>query len=77
MNGKKIPQAREIEVNRWYNTLINQNIELCKIVRAYNIGGYNGVSVYDWKVTSYYNGKELFAGSLGECRKWLVQRIIL
>lgn len=77
MSKTRLPKASEIEVNRWYNTLINQTIELCKIRRAFNIGGYDGLAQHDWIVISYYHGKELYAGSLGDCRKWLLERIIL
>lgn len=76
MKNNRILKASDIVVNQWYNTVIGGNIELCKIKRAYNIGGYNGIALHDWQVVAYYNAKEMFSGSWGECRKWLADKIL-
>lgn len=65
----QIPKAKDIEVNRWYVTLIGQSEELCKITRMYLTG--------DWKIVCYYSGKDLFAGTLAECRTWLCERLLI
>lgn len=65
----KIPTVKDIEINRWYVCLIGKNEELCKICHMHLTS--------DWKVVCYYSGKDLFAGSLAECRRWLLERIKL
>lgn len=62
-----IPKLSDITTNRWYVTLINGNEELCKIKRMY--------LTPDWEVVCYYSGKVLFAGTLIDCRKWLLERV--
>ena len=65
----QIPKPKDIEVNRWYVSLIGQSEELCKITRHH--------LTPDWKVVCYYTGRDLFAGSLAECRAWLCDRLLI
>lgn len=65
----QLPKPKDIEINRWYVSLIGQSEELCKITRHYLSS--------DWKVVCYYTGRDLFAGSLAECRTWLHDRLLI
>ena len=65
----KIPRPKDMVINKWYNTLIGGNIELCKITHFY--------LAKDWSVVCYYSGKDLFVGSLSDCKKWLCERVII
>lgn len=69
MSKIKIPKLSDITINQWYITMINGSEEMCKIRRMYQTG--------DWKVVCYYSGKDLFAGTLKECREWLLMRVKL
>lgn len=64
-----LPKLKDIEVNRWYVCLIGQREELCKITRHHLTA--------DWKIVCYYSGKDLYAGSLADCRKWLYDRLMI
>lgn len=65
----QLPKPKEIEINRCYVCLIGQNEELCKITRHH--------LTPDWKVVCYYSGKDLYVGSLAECRDWLHDRLLI
>lgn len=65
----QLPKLTDIEINRWYVCLIGQSEELCKITRFYLTA--------DWKVVCYYTGRDMFVGSLSDCRKWLYDHLML
>lgn len=57
-----------IEINTWYNCIPNKeqdHVELCKICRQY--GQYPTA----WHVVTYYDGKEVFSGTLNDCLHWI------
>lgn len=71
----KLPSAREIELNRWYNTHIGDSYELCK-VRLWSVyDAKTGVRVFNYAVTCYYTGKDLYVGTLAQCKSWLAERV--
>lgn len=61
-----------ISYNSWFCCQLDgtETIELCRIrkrtVSDSNIGYRN-----EWYVITYYDCKEVFSGSLFECRKWI------
>lgn len=77
MSKMTIPEPKSIEINRWYVCLIGQSEELCKITRHYITGPYTNLPKGTWKVVCYYTGKDLFSGSLSDCRLWLRDRLYL
>lgn len=72
-----IPEARDIDINRWYVCLIGSDEELLKIRRKVIPDSNTGVSVFCYAVVCYYSGKELYAGGLKDCRIWLRDRLQL
>ena len=56
-----------IDINRWYNSIIGDTEELIKIIR------YHG---NDWCVITYYRGIVVFAGSLAKCREYVLERSV-
>lgn len=56
-----------IDINRWYNSIIGDTEEFIKIIR------YNGS---DWCVITYYRGIVVFAGSLSKCRQYVLERSV-
>lgn len=54
-------------INTWYNCVpndLNGTIELCKICRP---AGYSS----GWQIITYYDGKEIFSGTLNDCLHWI------
>lgn len=72
-----IPEVNDIKINKWYICLIGQSEELCKVTRHSYIDRYTGQCKFSWKVVCYYTGKDLFAGELGDCKRWLRDRLYL
>lgn len=66
---------KRIEVNTWYNCMVNGELELCKIVRRYKDMG-NNRSICSWTVTTYYTAKDVFSANLGACKKFIEERYI-
>ena len=59
-----------IEINTWYNCIPDQKqvgrVELCKICRLHDPKfGYN------WHIVTYYDGRDLFGGTLNDCLHWI------
>lgn len=71
----QIIKSKNIEINRFYNCLIGDSYELCKIHRWFTDDVKTGVRVFNYAVSCYYTGKDLFVGTLAECREWLAERI--
>ena len=69
--------SRYIDINRYYHCIINGREELCKITRHCIEDQTTGVKVFCYRVDCFYYGKELFTGTLSECRKWLLFRVTL
>lgn len=68
-------RPKDIEINRYYNCLIGDSYELCK-VRFWSVNDdKTGVRVFNYAVTCYYTCKDLFVGTLAECREYLAERI--
>ena len=67
--------SKRIEVNTWYNCKVDSDLELCKIVRRYKDMG-NNQRVCAWTVTTYYNAKDIYSGTLGQCKKYIEERYI-
>ena len=59
-----------IEVNTWYSCQSDKKqpdkIELCKICLMTN-PRYK----YRWHIVTYYDGRDLFGGSLNDCLHWI------
>lgn len=78
MSNIQIPEPKSIEINRWYVCLIGQSEELCKITRYYITDPYvPNKKNSGWEVVCYYTGRDLFSGSLADCRLWLRDRLYL
>ena len=57
--------------NSWYCCQLDSgSYELCRINSRKNRQP-DGTVIYDYYVTTYYDGKELFAGSLKACSNWI------
>lgn len=54
-----------IMINTWYCCSIDGNVELCKICRI------QPVTEVRWQIVTYYDGKNVFAGTLKECITWI------
>lgn len=67
--------VKKIDINRYYNCLIGDSYELCKIRFWSATDVKTGVRVFNYAVSCYYTGKDLFVGTLAECREWLAERI--
>ena len=67
MSRMKTLARINIDINRWYNSIIGDTEELIKIIR------YNGS---DWCVITYYRGIVVFAGSLSKCRQYVLERSV-
>lgn len=67
MARTKVLARINIDINRWYNSIIGDKEELIKIIR------YNGS---DWCVITYYRGIVVFAGSLSKCREYVLERSV-
>lgn len=67
MSRMKTLAIINIDINRWYNSIIGDTEELIKIIR------YNGS---DWCVITYYRGIVVFAGSLNKCRQYVLERSV-
>ena len=52
-----------VDVGRWYQAIIGDQEELIKIIKF-------GPS---WCIVTYYRGIVLFAGTLMECKKYIVE----
>ena len=55
-----------IEINTWYNCIPDKstgNVELCKIWKPAGSGL--------WQVCTYYDGRDLFTGTLNDCLHWI------
>lgn len=74
----KLPELKDIELNRWYVCLIGQSEELCKVRRIpvlqYTV---NNIEIHPYQVVCYYTGKMLFSGCLTECQKFIREHILL
>lgn len=71
-------KVKDIELNRYYLCRIqgsNQH-ELCKIVRCLPDINTNGTRVYWYKTVCYYTGKDLYIGTLAQCRQWMMDHMI-
>ena len=58
-----------IEVNTWYNCIPDRErnqVELCKICLM-NDERYH----YKWHIITYYDGRDLFGGTLNDCLHWI------
>ena len=67
MARTKTLEKLNIDINRWYNSIIGDTEELIKIIR------YNGS---DCCVITYYRGIVVFAGSLNKCRQYVLERSV-
>ena len=58
-----------IEINTWYSCQPDKKkpgIELCKI-RLMTDHSYQ----YKWHIVTYYDERDLFGGSLKDCKDWI------
>lgn len=69
--------ARYIDINRYYQCIIDGKEELCKIVRHVIMDVNTSELVFCYRVDCYYYGHELYVGSLAECREWLLMRLTM
>lgn len=56
-----------IQINTWYNCVPDHEagkVELCKICRLY-------AADFHWQVVTYYDGRNVFAGTLNDCLHWI------
>lgn len=60
---------QKIEVNTWYNCVPDakrDTVELCKIC-MFPDARYH----YSWHIVTFYNGFDVFGGSLKDCINWI------
>lgn len=58
-----------IEINTWYNCIPDKKrdkVELCKICRM-----YDDRFKYKWHIVTYYDGHDIFGGTLKDCLHWI------
>lgn len=58
-----------IEINTWYNCIPDKKrdkVELCKICRM-----YDDRFKYKWHIVTYYDGLDIFGGTLKDCLHWI------
>ena len=68
----KLPEVKQIEINRWYVCLIGASEELCK-VKLFR----DPIANTSYQVVCYYTGKVLIAGNLKECQTFVRDHILL
>lgn len=66
--------SKYIDIDRYYQCIVDGKEELLKITRHKITDQATGENVFCYRVDCYYMGKELFVGSLSECREWLLFR---
>ena len=54
-----------VSFNSWFCCCLEQtnSVELCKVMRDKGTGTH--------RIITYYDGKEVYSGSLEQCRKWI------
>ena len=62
--------------NQWYNCWYVDRPELCKITQAIITDTNTGAEVHAWRVVCYYTGKDIYTGTLKECRLWIEEHLI-
>ena len=58
-----------IEINKWYNVVPDPKtgrVELAKICRMHDKSFH-----YQWHIVTYYDGRDIFGGSLKDCLHWI------
>lgn len=58
-----------IQINTWYNCIPDKKrdkVELCKICRM-----YDDRFKYKWHIVTYYDGHDIFGGTLNDCLHWI------
>ena len=58
-----------IKINTWYNCIPDKKrdkVELCKICRM-----YDDRFKYKWHIVTYYDGLDIFGGTLNDCLHWI------
>ena len=58
-----------IEINTWYNVIPDRKrdrVELAKICRMTDASYH-----YKWHIVTYYDGRDLFGGTLNDCLHWI------
>ena len=53
-----------VSFNSWFCCCLDQtnSVELCKVMRDKGTGMH--------RIITYYDGKEVYSGSLYQCKKW-------
>ena len=57
-----------IQINTWYNVEPDPSgkVELAKICRL-----YDDTCHYKWHIVTYYDGRDIFGGTLNDCLHWM------
>lgn len=65
-----------VDIDRWYGCYYIESNELCKVVRATIDVQETGTKVFAYKVVCYYTGKDVYIGSLADCKQWIREHVV-
>lgn len=66
----------DIHIDQWYNVQYPDRPNLCKVTRCYIDDLHTGSRVLAYKVVCYYEGTDIYYGSLKQCKQWIDERLI-